>query len=142
MKVKPIIDRLKAETTVFGGRVAGAAQFGDAVENSDLVVPSAFVFRVGGEAPPGDAIGGVVQVVGEVFAVVVAVDNTADQRGQAAAEALDDVLADLLPALLGWQPDDDHNAFEYVRDDHLAMNRARLWHQFQFSTQSAFSSVA
>lgn len=141
MKVRPIIDRLKAECAIFSGNVAGAAEFVDAIEQSQLPLPHAFVFRVGGEAPPSESIGEVVQVVAETFAVVVAVDASADTRGQSAAESLDDVLAQLMPALLGWEPDGDHVAFEYVRDDHLQINRARLWHQFQFATQSAVAST-
>jgi hypothetical protein len=141
MKVQPIIDRLKAVSTTLGGRIAGAAEFSAEVEAARLSLPCAFVLRASGEASEAATLGAVVQMLTEDFAIVVAVDASADGRGQAAAEALDDVMADLIAGLLGWSPDATHNAFEYVRDDHVAIDRARLWHQFTFRTSGAISSL-
>lgn len=141
MKVQPIIDRLKAVSTTLGGRIAGAAEFSAEVEAARLALPCAFVLRASGEGSEPDTIGAVVQMLTEDFAIVVAVDNSADSRGQAGAEALDDVMVDLLARLLGWSPDATHNAFSYVRDDHVSLDRARLWHQFIFRTSSAIASL-
>lgn len=141
MKVQPIIARLKAVSTTLGGRIAGAAEFAAEVEATRLTLPCAFVMRGSGVGNPVATVGPIVQEVVEEFAVVVAVSNSADTRGQAAAESLDDVMADLRAALLGWIPDDDHNAFEFVRDDHVGLDRARLWHQFVFRTSGAIASL-
>lgn len=141
MKVQPIIDRLKAVSTTLEGRVAGAAEFSAEVEAARFALPCAFVLRANGVASEADTIGAVVQGLTEEFGICVAVDNRADARGQAAAEGLDDVFADLLEALLDWAADDFHTGFEFVRDDHVGLDRARLWHQFTFRTTSAISSL-
>lgn len=141
MKVQPIIDRLKSVSTTLGGRIAGAAEFSAEVEAARLAVPCAFVLRASGEASEASTLGEVVQMFTEDFAVVIAVDNSVDTRGQAAAEALDDVLYDVIGSLLGWEADAVHNAFVMVRDDHVAIDRARLWHQAIFRTQSAIASL-
>jgi hypothetical protein len=141
MKVKPIIDRLKAEAATFGGRVAGAADFSAETEAARLGLPCAFVLRAGGGGSDAATVGAIVQLVNEEFGVIVAVNNSADERGQAAAETLDDVLDDVVAALLGWAPDAEHNPFEYVRDDHLTLDRGRLWHQITFRTSSVIASL-
>lgn len=143
MKIRPIIDRLKAECPSLGGRVAGAAEYAaaaDALESVRLDLPMAFVYRAGGAASEAATIGAVVQMVEQNFGVILALDNGADARGQAAAEALDDVIEELLSALLGWQPDTDHNAFVFVRDEHLELNRGRLWHVAIFNTSGPIMS--
>lgn len=141
MKVQPIIDRLKSVSTTLSGRIAGAAEFSAEVEAARLALPCAFVLRASGEATDADTVGAVVQMLTEDFAVVIAVDNTGDTRGQAGAEAIDDVLYDVIGSLLGWSPDTTHNALTMVRDDHVAIDRARLWHQVIFRTSSAIASL-
>lgn len=142
MKIQPIIDRLKAVTTTLGGRIGGAAEYSSETEATRLALPCAFVMRFNGSAPEPDTFDATMQIVTEEFGVVVAVSNSVDARGQAAAESLDDVMEDIINALLGWKPSSgEHNPFEYVRDDHVGMDRATLVHQFIFRTSGVISSI-
>jgi hypothetical protein len=141
MKLKIVIDRLKAEAPVFEGRVAGAAEFETEVENTDLAVPCAFVIRLADTPGASLTAGEIVQPLDERVGVLVAVSNAGDRRGQDGAEDLDDIRAALWEALLGWAPSDEHGAIQYRGARHLGMNRARLWHQFDFSALAVVSTL-
>lgn len=141
MSLTAIIDRLKTAAPIFGGRVAGAAEFGAEAEAARLGLPMAFVMRAGGEASDAGTMGAVVQMLTEEYAIIIAVDNSADTFGHAAEQALDPVIVEVRRALLGWTWDDVHNALVFERDDHVSFDRARLWHQMIFSTSSAIDSL-
>ncbi len=142
MKIQPIIDRLKAATTTLGGRVAGAAEFSAELEETRLTLPCAFVLRANGSATEADTFDATMQMLTEEFAVIVAISTASDTRGQAASESLDDVMEDIINALLGWRPTTvERLPFEYARDDHVSVDRARLWHQFIFRTSGVISSI-
>ncbi len=135
MRIKPIIDRLKTNALSLGGRVSGASEFSAEVEAMRLPLPCAFVLRASGEAQSATSLGAVLQMVNQDFAIVIAVDNSKDTRGQDGAESLDAILEDVQLALLGWTPPvEEHNAFEFVRDDHISIDRSRLWHQTIYRT--------
>lgn len=143
MKLLPIINQLKAATTLFAGRIAGASEYANEVVAASMQLPCAFVMRGSITTPENpDAVGELVQVLTEEFGVAVAVDNSLDGRGQAAEEFLDDIRTELLKALLGWQPPDpDQNTFVYAGEQPLEINRGRLWRLFLFSTMSTRSSL-
>ena len=141
MKAKAIIDRLKAGAASLGGRISGSAEFEEATKATDLALPAAFVMRMLDNAGPDQAADRTLQVLEEHFAVLVVVSNQVDPRGYAGSEQLDDVRGELLQALLGWRPDADHSPLAYVGGQHLAQDRARLWHQFSFSTESVISNL-
>lgn len=134
MKLKPVIDRLKASAPTFGGRVAGTAEFAIASQADELAVPHAFVVPLGEVVADNATMNMVVQPVTDVFGVIVAVSNLGDDRGQAASEQLDDLRTELHVALLGWEPSAEHGHSEYRGAIHLGMNRGRLWHQFEFGS--------
>lgn len=135
MKATAIIARLKSEVSSLAGRVGGTADLQTAAEQVDLAVPYAFVVPGGDVAAPADIAGPVTQQdLEEAFSVVVAVDNTSDQIGRAAGDAVDDLRAALFAALVGWPPAADHGPFEYRGSAPLEMTRARLWYQFDFVT--------
>jgi hypothetical protein len=141
MKVKVVIDRLKAACPSLTNRVAGTAEFEEQVERTDLAVPCAFVMPLSDEVSENATAGSIVtQVVEERFGIIVIVANTTDPRGQAGGESLDDLRAELWDALLGWEPDGSHTPLEYRGGRHLAMNRARLIHQFDFATNFVLQS--
>jgi hypothetical protein len=74
----------------------------------------------------------------ESFAVIVALSNTPDERGQAAVNtAHHTVRAELWKALIGWQPDNlgcdsIYMGIEYQGGNLLDLDRSRLWYQFDF----------
>ena len=137
MKATAIIARLKAEVPALGNRVGGTADLAAAQMQDDLPVPHAFVVPGGDVADDADLMGAITQQdMVEEFAVVVAVDNTSDQIGRSAGDAVDDLRTAIWAALLGWEPAAEHGPFSYLGSNHLDMSRARLWHQFNFVTQT------
>ena len=73
------------------------------------------------------------QNVNEGFSVVVVLDNTRDERGQAAAyDAVHDIRAELWKCFLGWQPEPAGGPVCYAGGQLLSMDRARLYYQFDF----------
>jgi hypothetical protein len=68
----------------------------------------------------------------ESFAVVVALDNSADERGQASATTLHDIRAQLWKALLGWKPEATYDGISYEGGSLLQLDRKRMWYRFEF----------
>lgn len=132
MNIELIISALRSRCPSFSGRVAGAAQYKQLPETSALAVPCAYVIPL--DDNPGESIGynTVRQPLTDSFAVVVALDNRADERGQAAIHTADSVRAELWAALLGWSPSDRYDGVTYEGGALLALDRARLWYQFEF----------
>ncbi|MDQ1078007.1 hypothetical protein [Pseudoroseomonas cervicalis] len=144
MRPSLIIPRLREMCPIFEGRVAGAAEYPAAVDDSGgMKVPHAFVI------PLGDSATGEVQISAldielEVpFAVAVCVSNLADERGQAGVEAVWDIRAQLLRALVGWQPAEGMGTILYRgMPDNPALTRSRMWMQFDFHALEYTASAA
>jgi hypothetical protein len=134
MKTTPLIDRLKAQVAAFGARVAGTATLEGAAE-TDLAVPHAFVVPQGDQTEPDEMAGGAtVQIIRELFGVIVAVANVSDERGQTAGDQIDDLRVALVAALEGFRPDPRYAPLEYYGSSYIESDRARLWWQFDFVT--------
>ncbi|WP_049687897.1 phage tail terminator protein, partial [Yersinia aldovae] len=136
MRLSLVIAALRLRCPTFNGRVAGAAEYGLLTENSKMALPSAWVI------PTNDTVGeqrsqtDYWQIVTDGFAVVVVMDNSADQRGQKAAfDAVHDLRAELFKALLGWQPEPCYDAIQYDGGNLLDTNRAHLYYQYDFSAK-------
>ena len=101
----------------------------------NLDVPCAFVVPLGDDAGENLTAGPVTQVVASRFGVVVCVSNTADERGQQGADDLEDIRDELIAGLCGWSPDDERydRIFYQGSDDDPRVDRARIWHQFNFA---------
>lgn len=138
MNLSLVIAQLRAFCPLFAGRVAGAAQFKRLDETSTLDVPAAYVVPL--DDNPGErmSLNDVRQPLLESFAVIVAISNATDERGQSAVYAAHDtVRAQLWAALLGWQPDglEDQSIYrgiEYQGGNLLELDRSRLWYQYDF----------
>lgn len=134
MQLEPIIAALRQRCAgTFVDRIAGAAQFTYLKENVSLPVPFAFVIPLDDNPSPSKAQNSVRQELQDSFAVVVAINNVVDEKGQNAAHTVDSIRALLWSALLGWQPSDRYDGIEYEGGQLLALDRARLWYQFEFS---------
>jgi hypothetical protein len=135
-----IIPRLRASCPIFSGRVAGAADFAAASLADDVPVPYAFVLP-GGDVPgEQELIGQALQQLQDRFTVAVCVSNTSDERGQAGAEQLHDIRAELLTALLGWSPAAEFGPTSYLGSDgDPTIDRARIWHAFDFACSTHLS---
>jgi len=133
MNIDLIIAALRLRCPSFAGRVAGAAQFQLLPEKTNLPVPCAYVIPLDDRADENRSSTGYRQTITDAFAVIVALDNTADERGQAASGNVHAIRRELFKALLGWEVSDDYGGVEYAGGELLDIDRARLWYQFEFS---------
>jgi len=127
-----VIEAIRARCAVFANRVGGAAEFKALPENAALAVPAAFVIPLDDSPDENLSQNDVRQRLRDGFAVVVAVSNLVDERGQSAAAALRSIRADLWRALLGWRPTADYNGVVYQGGGAIVVDRARVWYQFEF----------
>lgn len=143
MQLELIIAQLRALCPSFNGRVAGAAEFKPVQEASALPVPCAFVIPLDDRPEPPKAQNAVDQEMTDSFAVIVALDNRADEKGQNAFAGVHAIRAEVWRALLGWvpgpvntvNPATDYNGIFYEGGSLLSLDRARLWYQFEFGAQ-------
>lgn len=144
MRPSLVIPHLKATCPVFENRVAGSASYEQAIAQYDFPVPHAIVLlgpEGDGEAP---ALSALDQEMTLAFAIVVTVSNSADDRGQAAAEQIFDIRAELLAAMVAWTPDTARYApVRYLgMPDDPEMNRSRLHARLDFQTVANTASAA
>jgi hypothetical protein len=137
-----VIAHIKAHCPIFAGRVAGAASMRTLYSSDDFPVPHAFVLPL---SDTGEAVIELSDLAMELparFGVVVAVDNSTDAPGMAAAEKLMDARDQLHAALIGWVPSETHSAclYEGMPDD-PDTSRVRAWAQFDFRS-TAYAATA
>lgn len=140
MEIEWVIAHLRARCPSFAQRVAGAAEYKPVPEAAALSVPCAFVIPLDDNPQEPMSLNGVRQRLIDSFAVVVAVSNRADEIGQASRGTVTNLRAELWAALLGWRPvavggntaDSRYDGIAYQGGQLLALDRARLWYQFEF----------
>ncbi len=132
MQLEPIISALRQRCPSFANRVAGAAQFKVLPETAALAVPCAYVIPLDDNPQDSMAMNSVRQALKDSFAVVVAVSNVAEEKGQSSASSIHSLRAELWAALLGWRPDLRYDGITYEGGQALGLDRARLWYQFEF----------
>ena len=132
MQLKPIISALRTRCPSFGNRIAGAAQFKLLPENAALAVPCAFVIPLDDSPQESRAQNSVRQALTDSFAVILAVSNVTDEKGQNGAQSIHLLRAEIWAALLGWRPDLRYDGINYEGGHLLSLDRARLWYQFEF----------
>lgn len=136
--IGPTIDHLRQYCPPFAGRVAGAADFRQGLENynTSMALPAAYVMSLGQEADPNENMVGYWQIVHETIGVVVELDATPDRRGQAPAMTYDEIKAALYASLLNWSPAQcrvpNNQGFQFAAGKMLDLDRARLFYQFEF----------
>lgn len=133
MELESIIQALRTRLPVFGNRVAGAAQFKALSEKSALPVPCAYVIPLDDNASEPETANTCLQTITDSFAVVVAMSNKADEKGQASALNAHSMRTLLWAALLGWCPAEEYNGIVYQGSQLLKLDRAEMWFQFEFS---------
>lgn len=137
MNLNLVINQLRLHCPSFDGRVAGAARFKRLKEDANLVVPAAYVIYLDDNPSETSSLNDVRQRMVESFAVIVALSNVPDERGQAAInQGHEAIRAEVWKALLGWQPDKAvYNGIIYQGSHLLDMDRSRLWYQFEFGVE-------
>lgn len=135
-----IIDYLRTHVSKLKS-VSGAAEL--AAASSDLKqTPSAFVVPMSERASPNRTGTMVVQQNNTVrFAVILAVQNLRDSRGQKANDDLRILRHDILNALHAWQPGDAFDPIEYGGGRVLRLNNQVLWWQDEFLTAHFMRSI-
>lgn len=133
MNLDLIISQLRTRCASFDGRVVGAANFATVTESTALLSPCAFVIPMDDSPEPSASQNSVRASMDETFAVVVALDNRLDERGQASGKSVHAVRAELWAALLGWRPEALYNGIAYEGGNLMTIDRARLWWRFEFS---------
>lgn len=139
MILETIINALRVRCPSFAAtppavtpNVAGAAQFKQLEEATNLPLPFAFVVPLDDNPQESKAQNAVRQPMIDSFAVIVAVSNAVDEKGQGGFISVHTLRTEIWKALLGWRPSDDYNGIEYQGGSLLKMDRARLWYQFEF----------
>lgn len=142
MDITAIITALKARTVAtFAERIAGAAEFKQLPEAANLVMPAAYVVPLDDDAGEQQSENGYSQIVRDGFGVVVVISNTPDERGQGSIVSVSAIRAVLWAALLAWKPDATHGPIQYEGGQLLAMDRARLYYQFEFSAATEITEA-
>ncbi len=132
MQLELIIPALRTRCSSFSNRIAGAAQFKLLPETAALNVPCAYVIPLDDSPQESRAMNSVRQALTDSFAVIVAVSNVTDEKGQGSAHSIDSLRTELWAALLGWQPTARYDGITYEGGQLLSLDRARLWYQFEF----------
>jgi hypothetical protein len=143
LNLDKIITQLRTYCDAFGNRVAGAANQYEGVANtSSLALPAAYVYPMGSEAGEHQGQGASLrQILTEHFGVCVILDNSADRRGQEAADLINNLRISLLKAIYNWRVDVSHasRGVYYVGDKDMSMDRARLQWEFEFAVDATLT---
>lgn len=114
MKTQEIIDRLKSECPILGGRVAGSADYDLAIEENTFNTPCAYVVELSKSSKPNQLLGGFSQCVTLQIGVMMIVSNQRDSTGHAAHEDLQIVANEVWDALCGWTHSQADTPFEHL----------------------------
>ena len=141
MNLNLVIQQIRTYAGLFSGRVAGAAQYKRLSETTNLTIPAAYVVPLDDQPGENEAYNGMLITLVDSFSVIAVIDNTTDERGQAAiGYGHDTVRAALWASLLGWQPDglgenSRYRGITYQGGNLLDLDRSRLWYQFDFGAE-------
>ena len=137
MKLKPLIQELRAHCPGFEGRVFGVGTFSRLDESvAAELLPAAFVIPVSEDPEDPAVINRYKQQVRFNFAVILMVANTEDEQGLTAWEKSVDLKKEVFQALLG--ADDIQAGRDWIQFESLTvldLNRVALTVQLDFSCQ-------
>lgn len=139
MLLQPVIDRLRAQTTLRS--VQGAVELAAALEASALATPAAYVVPMG-DRPQADEgmTGGALQLVVSTLAIVLVVDNRRDATGAAAAADLEQLRVQVRRALLGWAPEGMDAPITAGRGQLIDLIDGRVWWGDEYHIEQYWSS--
>lgn len=136
-----VVERLALSSIL--KRVGGAADFAAAQNDLKGKMPAAYVLPLSASAGPNlYATTAMEQSLSEEFAVILAVQNLRDARGEASLGNLRTARQAVLGQLLGWTPDAaTFDLFEFSGGRLLALEDAVMWWQDQYRTRSLIRAV-
>jgi hypothetical protein len=139
MIVETFIAQLRANAPLFGGRIAGAAEFYAGLKNytTSLALPAAYVLPLGQDADANQAAGGdLIQIVHKSIGVAVELDAQTDRRGQAPVMQFDAIETQLFASVLNMILRDHcprmSRGVYFQGARYLDLDRARLFYQWEF----------
>lgn len=129
MNSQLLIDRLKSQCLLLRD-VGGAADFAAAQEGLRNKTPAAFVVPLAENATRNSSATLVVrQQVTQQFAVILAVSNLKDARGEKALNDLHQVREQIFEKVLGWSPPGTDSVMEFSSGRLLDMDNQVVWWQ-------------
>ena len=135
MDLDAVIQHLRDNVPLFGGRVAGAADLANGLVNQgQMELPAAYVVPLDEDAGDNLNMNTLRQLVTERIGVVVEFDNRADRRGQTVSSLYDLTRTALWGALLNWRIDPVRatRGLEYAGAGLRDWDRARLFYEWRF----------
>ena len=134
MKLSPIVKQLRLYVTILGGRVASCLSFVLGATSTQMTRPCAYVAFDGSEFEPAPKNSSVHQDETDNFSVFVEVDGRkGDEKGQTAADILDEIRRQIFVGLVGFEPGEE---FEPIHASAISLfdaNRATVVFRFEFS---------
>lgn len=131
------IAQLRANAPIFGGRVAGAAEFYAGLKNynTSMALPAAYVLPLGQEAEPNQVWNGLIQIVHKSVGIAVELDAQRDRRGQDPTMSFEDIETQIFASVLNLEIGDCRmvRGASYSGARYLDLDRARLFYQWEFS---------
>jgi hypothetical protein len=139
--IGPTIEQLRSYCPVFGGNVAGAAQFQLGLQNynANMPLPAGYVLPLDQvvEGERNQNMTGLFQIIDKTIGIVVELDATPDRRGQAPAMTYDEMETAIFAAILNWSPVEcrvpNKQGFYFAGGRFLDLDRARLFYQWEFT---------
>ncbi len=119
--------------------VKGAARLSSA--RADKIRDTAFIFFLNASAGDNGLVNGVRQQVTIRFAVLLAIGNQRDQRGESGMSEVEIARDQVLMAMLGWMPDGEYSAVIYRGGRLVDIRENVLWWQDEFETTRLISAV-
>jgi hypothetical protein len=130
------IAQLRANAPIFGGRVAGAAEFYAGLKNynTSQPLPAAYVLPLGQDAEANQVWNGLIQIVHKTIGIAVELDAQTDRRGQAPAMNFEEIEAQLFASVLNLTIGDCRmtRGASFSGARYLDLDRARLFYQWEF----------
>lgn len=157
------ITQLRNLSVLFGGRVAGAAEFAAIKTQGFMATPSCYVVPLGSTATINESQSDLKQVMSSRIGVIVMFSNVAnvlagDRRGQTVTELYSVVKFGIFHALLNWNPmsvpenpqlagsidpilGHGIRGYYFVGEKLLDYDPARLWITFDFALDIQITGV-
>lgn len=130
------IQQLRAHAPVFGGRVAGAAEFYRGLKdyNTSMPLPAAYVLPLNQDAERNQILNGLVQIVHKGVGIAVELDAQQDRRGQAPVMSFDTIEAQVFSSCLNLHVGECRmpQGSYFLGAHYLDLDRARLFYQWEF----------
>lgn len=139
MIVQPVIDRLKASTSL--RQVQGALELAAALKAQSVATPAAFVVPMVDRAKPDEGFtGSVLQLVTSTVAIVLVLDNKRDSTGAAANPDLERYRQEVRTALLGWVAEGMEAPITAGEGHLIDIDNGRAWWADEYHTEHYWSS--